>query len=300
MPSGSSIIDLPNPVEAYPSSAPSLQFDGGVALQFNGGVATASTTLVSNADIVVTGTPQNLPSPPNASIPLYPESRRDRHYSEHLSETSLGSDGSPKTAAHLSEDVFTSEAGFKPVSMVGAVLESKHEKGKRLRARTQQESFTKEGSIVCSCGRLFANGQALGGHRGKCKIPRDRKKTNERALSGRERGQSDDDVLEEPSTPSPERDTLDFIPSRGNIKKDPTENSGKPADGRGKKDARGNPENVRTGSYEDVFGAGDGVGSDGHKSRQVSKTDPGYGLKPGEEAGIPGLVFDLPRYGLVY
>lgn len=28
--------------------------------------------------------------------------------------------------------------------------------------------------IVCSCGRVFANGQALGGHRGKCKVPRER------------------------------------------------------------------------------------------------------------------------------
>ena len=28
--------------------------------------------------------------------------------------------------------------------------------------------------LVCSCGRLFKSGQALGGHRGKCKIPRQR------------------------------------------------------------------------------------------------------------------------------
>lgn len=29
-------------------------------------------------------------------------------------------------------------------------------------------------ATTCSCGRVFANGQALGGHRGKCKVPRER------------------------------------------------------------------------------------------------------------------------------
>lgn len=33
-----------------------------------------------------------------------------------------------------------------------------------------------KGGIICSCGRIFANGQALGGHRGKCKVPRERAK----------------------------------------------------------------------------------------------------------------------------
>jgi hypothetical protein len=33
-----------------------------------------------------------------------------------------------------------------------------------------------DGSIMCTCGRVFANGRALGGHRGKCKVPRIRLK----------------------------------------------------------------------------------------------------------------------------
>ncbi len=29
-------------------------------------------------------------------------------------------------------------------------------------------------SLMCTCGRVFSSGQALGGHRGKCKVPRER------------------------------------------------------------------------------------------------------------------------------
>eukprot|EP00039_Didymoeca_costata_P020493 m.341430 g.341430 ORF g.341430 m.341430 type:complete len:1703 (+) comp20106_c0_seq1:375-5483(+) len=45
------------------------------------------------------------------------------------------------------------------------------------RAAKSKSSSGKDSSkraIVCSCGRVFANGQALGGHRGKCKVPRER------------------------------------------------------------------------------------------------------------------------------
>merc|ERR1712185_429544 len=38
--------------------------------------------------------------------------------------------------------------------------------------------------IVCSCGRVFANGQALGGHRGKCKVPRERMRQNRDTADG--------------------------------------------------------------------------------------------------------------------
>lgn len=30
--------------------------------------------------------------------------------------------------------------------------------------------------IRCTCGRIFSSGQALGGHRGKCKVPRERQR----------------------------------------------------------------------------------------------------------------------------
>eukprot|EP00051_Salpingoeca_urceolata_P020122 m.299594 g.299594 ORF g.299594 m.299594 type:complete len:313 (-) comp19548_c3_seq8:106-1044(-) len=40
----------------------------------------------------------------------------------------------------------------------------------------------KRKGIQCTCGRWFANGQALGGHRGKCKVPRVRQKDAERAV----------------------------------------------------------------------------------------------------------------------
>lgn len=40
----------------------------------------------------------------------------------------------------------------------------------------QQAQLQKGGGIVCSCGRVFPNGRALGGHRGKCKVPRVRLK----------------------------------------------------------------------------------------------------------------------------
>lgn len=33
--------------------------------------------------------------------------------------------------------------------------------------------------IRCSCGRIFSSGQALGGHRGKCKVPRERQRDRE-------------------------------------------------------------------------------------------------------------------------
>mmetsp|Transcript_31503 Transcript_31503/g.94640 ORF Transcript_31503/g.94640 Transcript_31503/m.94640 type:complete len:1713 (-) Transcript_31503:384-5522(-) len=43
---------------------------------------------------------------------------------------------------------------------------------------TKAEMEAKYGkrAIMCTCGRVFANGQALGGHRGKCKVPRERAK----------------------------------------------------------------------------------------------------------------------------
>lgn len=53
--------------------------------------------------------------------------------------------------------------------------------GRRGKARKQlgfkgRAGAGKVGSAAttCSCGRVFANGQALGGHRGKCKVPRER------------------------------------------------------------------------------------------------------------------------------
>lgn len=33
--------------------------------------------------------------------------------------------------------------------------------------------------IRCTCGRIFSSGQALGGHRGKCKVPRERQRDKE-------------------------------------------------------------------------------------------------------------------------
>ena len=38
--------------------------------------------------------------------------------------------------------------------------------------------------IQCSCGRIFSNGQALGGHRGKCKVPRERMRQARDGIDG--------------------------------------------------------------------------------------------------------------------
>jgi hypothetical protein len=40
--------------------------------------------------------------------------------------------------------------------------------------------------IMCSCGRVFSNGQALGGHRGKCKVPRERMRQSREGGTGDE------------------------------------------------------------------------------------------------------------------
>lgn len=73
-----------------------------------------------------------------------------------------------------------------PASILGNVHSmivqvSKAEKAPRVRVRrrdTDAEEVLPDGEgITCSCGRRFANGRALGGHRGKCKEPRKRAKT---------------------------------------------------------------------------------------------------------------------------
>lgn len=52
--------------------------------------------------------------------------------------------------------------------------------------------------IRCTCGRIFSSGQALGGHRGKCKVPRERQR--DREARGRA---STAGVPYEPPTPEP-------------------------------------------------------------------------------------------------
>lgn len=84
---------------------------------------------------------------------------------------------------------------------------------KRKRTNTKPENLTKaemeakygKRAIMCTCGRVFSNGQALGGHRGKCKVPRERAK----ALAAGARMDSDTDEPGRPpkkprSRPKPE------------------------------------------------------------------------------------------------
>lgn len=53
--------------------------------------------------------------------------------------------------------------------------------------------------IMCTCGRLFKSGQALGGHRGKCKVPRERQR--DRDARERVRGTARPALRGGPGTP---------------------------------------------------------------------------------------------------
>ena len=60
------------------------------------------------------------------------------------------------------------------------VKPAKEERKRSAKAKKKEPVKDARGGITCVCGKWFPNGRALGGHRGKCKMPRERIRDRDR------------------------------------------------------------------------------------------------------------------------
>ena len=75
-------------------------------------------------------------------------------------------------SAHESPRLSTA-ATAAAAAAAAAEVDVKRASSKKRKASDSSAATDGEQGIICPCGRRFASAQALGGHRGKCKLPRD-------------------------------------------------------------------------------------------------------------------------------